>query len=265
MSRIILEVGVEDSAGIDAAIRGGADRILLCSALSIGGVTPSPGLIRLAAMAGYPTMVNIRPRPGDFVWSPLEVLAMRAEIAAVRGAGLKGVVLGATLPDGSLDEDILTVLVRAASGMNISLNRCIDLSPDPQKAMAICAKLGIRGVLSSGGAQTAAQGLDRLKRMQDIPNGVTLIPCGGITPENVEALVREISLTEVHISCSAPNPDNSHPLLDELGLRAQGLGCVDAATVRAFRGVLDAMSNITLGNKAGVAAHAHVSAAAPPQ
>jgi copper homeostasis protein len=40
----------------------------------------------------------IRPRAGDFVWSEAEVAMMEAEIAAVRAAGLAGVVLGASLP-----------------------------------------------------------------------------------------------------------------------------------------------------------------------
>ena len=63
-----LEVCVADPASLTAAVEGGADRIELCSALELGGLTPSFGLMSLAAEAGIPTYVLIRPRPGDFVF-----------------------------------------------------------------------------------------------------------------------------------------------------------------------------------------------------
>lgn len=103
MSRIVLEICVDDAAGLAAARAGGADRIELCAALALGGLTPSAGLMAQAAGIGLPVMAMIRPRAGDFVWSPDERAAMLVEIAAARAAGLAGVVIGASLPDGRLE------------------------------------------------------------------------------------------------------------------------------------------------------------------
>ena len=46
MSAVLLEVCVDDAEGLDAAIAGGADRIELCAALALGGLTPSIGLMK---------------------------------------------------------------------------------------------------------------------------------------------------------------------------------------------------------------------------
>ena len=98
MSAVTLEICVDGADGLIAAVAGGADRIELCSALALGGLTPSPGLMTLAARAPVPVYAMIRPRAGDFVFSPAEIDQMRREIDAVREAGLAGVVLGARVP-----------------------------------------------------------------------------------------------------------------------------------------------------------------------
>ena len=62
---ILLEVCIDDLAGLDAAIEGGADRIELCSALALGGLTPSLGLMEVAGTFDIPCNAMIRPRAGD--------------------------------------------------------------------------------------------------------------------------------------------------------------------------------------------------------
>ena len=87
---LTLEVCVESVAGLAAAVEGGADRVELCSALGLGGLTPSVGFMALAARCGVPVLAMIRPRAGDFVWSEAELGVMEADIAAARDSGLAG-------------------------------------------------------------------------------------------------------------------------------------------------------------------------------
>ena len=238
MTRITLEICVDDAAGIRAAARGGADRIELCAALAVGGLTPSAGLIALAAASGLPTMAMIRPRAGDFVWSAAERSAMRSEIAAMRAAGLEGVVIGASLPDGRLDGEALADLVAAAEGMDITLHRAIDLVPDPAPAMRLVRDLGIRRVLSSGGAATAAEGIDRLAVMAGAAPEVVVMPGGGVS-EATAPRFATLPLSEIHASCSVPIPAPALAQITAFGFQSKEARRTDEGRVRALRRALD--------------------------
>lgn len=235
---IRLEVCVDDAAGIEAAIKGGADRIELCSALALGGLSPSAGVLALAAKAPIPSMVMIRPRAGDFVWSETEIEAMILEIEAVVAAGLQGVVIGASLPDGQIDEAALTRLVRAAKGLDITLHRAIDLTPDPIAALELCAKLGIGRVLSSGGAQTAIKGLTRLQAMAKAAPDIIIMPGGGVSAENIAIFARALPLREVHASCSSPLPAPALAAIETFGFQPKGAKGTDANRIRALQTAL---------------------------
>ena len=202
MADILLEVCVEDAAGLGAALRGGAGRIELCSALGLGGLTPSPGLMQAAQNVGRPVMVMIRPRAGDFIWSSEELRQMRGDIAAVRAAGLAGVVLGASRPDGRLDEWLLSTLIAEAEGMDLTLHRCFDLTPDKSAALETAVQLGFSRILTSGGAKTAPEGAGTLGAlMQQAGSRITILPGSGISPATLPVLAH-LPLREVHASCS---------------------------------------------------------------
>ena len=85
---MLLEVCVDDPIGLAEAVAGGADRIELCAALGVGGLTPSSGLMQLAARYALPCYPMIRPRVGDFVFTSAEVGVMRADIRTARAIGL---------------------------------------------------------------------------------------------------------------------------------------------------------------------------------
>ncbi|CAN7401688.1 copper homeostasis protein CutC [Massilia sp. LjRoot122] len=209
LDAITLEVCVDDAAGLAAALAGGADRIELCSALDIGGLTPSAGLLRAASASPVPVVAMIRPRGGDFCFGAAETALMLDEIDAVAAAGLQGVVLGASLPDGRLDRDTLERLVRRASdhGLRCTLHRAIDLCPDLAQATGLAIELGFERILTSGGAPSAPQGLDGLQRCFDAAAGrITIMPGAGINADNVQVLRARLPLREIHASCSEPLP-----------------------------------------------------------
>ncbi|WP_128516043.1 copper homeostasis protein CutC [Tabrizicola thermarum] len=259
-----LEVCVDTAEGLAQAVAGGADRIELCAALALGGLTPSAGLIGLAAGCGVPVVAMIRPRAGDFVWSEAEVAMMEVEIAAVRAAGLAGVVLGASLPDGRLDVPVLRRLVAAAtpdagdrflrrnrdgafegSGPEFSktpdapdlvLHRCIDLVPDMGAALEEAVALGFHRILTSGGAVTAEAGAARIAALVAQAAGrITVMPGSGVTPGNA-AKLKGLGITEIHASCSAAVPVTGRVV--ELGFAPPVRRQTSADQVRALRKAL---------------------------
>lgn len=230
---MLIEICVDSAAGLAEAVAGGADRIELCSALALGGLTPSHGFMAHVASCDLPVLAMMRPRDGDFHWSATEVEIILNDIASARAAGLSGVVLGASLPDGRLDEPTLARMVAAAEGLDLTLHRAFDLTPDPFAAMETAITLGFSRILSSGQALRAEAGLPLLQALQRQASGrITLMPGSGITPENA-GLFRAAGFGEVHASCSAVAASSEK--VQAFGFAQAGSRRTDARVIRALR------------------------------
>jgi len=207
VDRILLEVCVDTPAGLAAAIAGGADRIELCAALALQGLTPAPGLMAEAAKAPIPIYPMIRPRNGDFCYDAGDLDAMRHDIDAVRAYGLAGVVIGANRSDGELDLDVLEKLVEHAKGLGMSLHRSFDLAPDQSAALEAAIDLGFERVLTSGGALTAQAGAEQIAALVEQAAGrIGILAGAGVKPGNIAELVRRTGVREIHGSFSGPIP-----------------------------------------------------------
>lgn len=236
----LLEICVDDAAGLETAIAGGADRVELCSVLELGGLTPTPGLIALAAKASVPVRAMVRPRPGDFVFSESDVQAMLADIAAMRAAGLEGVVLGASLPDGRLDLETLDILCRAASGMGRTLHRAFDLVPDLEDAVEQAVALGFDTILTAGRARTAIEGLDDLRRAHQLARGrITIMAGSGVNAGTAGQILDVVPLAALHGACAEPAAAATAPAA-RLGFESPTRKATSIAMVSALRAALDA-------------------------
>jgi copper homeostasis protein len=202
---LILEVCVDTPDGVAAAVAGGADRIELCSALSLQGLTPAPGLMALAAAAPIPVYAMLRPRNGDFVYDARELDALRYDIDAVRAAGLAGVAIGANTASGALDAEGLGRLVRHASGLGLTLHKAFDLVPDPAAALELAIELGFERILTSGRAHSVMAGVETLAELVALAGDrISILPGGGVRPDNVAELVARTGVREVHGSFGGP-------------------------------------------------------------
>lgn len=198
----ILEICTGDIDSVHAAVDGGAKRIELCSALSEGGVTPSLGLLKEARKCESLLIhVLIRPRGGDFLYSPAEVECMAHDVEAAIQAGADGVVIGALRPDGSIDTDTCRRLIECAAGRNVTFHRAFDMCSDPEAALETVISLGCNRILTSGCAPTAKDGIPMLRKLiQQAGNRLTILPGGGVNPDNAAHIMRETRCHELHAS-----------------------------------------------------------------
>ena len=180
----ILEVCVDSYASAMAAIAGGADRLELCSALSVGGLTPSAALLRqIRKGSDIPIRCLMRPRGGDFFYTPEEIQQMAMEMAALRDAGADGFVIGCLTADGELDGNAMEPLLKEASGLGLTLHRCIDVSRDLEETYRQAALLGFDTVLTSGGAGKCLDGMETIGSLfaiRDKENGPEVLIGAGV-------------------------------------------------------------------------------------
>lgn len=200
------EFCAENMELVPAAVAAGAARVELCDNLSVGGTTPSYGVIRaavaLAGERGVGVMCMIRPRGGDFEYTPDEAAMMRDDLAMAKRLGATGVVFGC-LRDGHLDRALTSELVELADGVDVTFHMAFDALPADEQLGAIdwLAGQGVSRILTHGGpAGTPIEdNLGRLRAYVDRAAGrVTILPGGGITWENAERIASELGVCEVH-------------------------------------------------------------------
>lgn len=197
-----VEICIDSPASAVAAQQGGAHRVELCDNLFEGGTTPSAGSIKVTRSAvGIGLHVLIRPRGGDFLYSPMEMEVMLDDIRLCRELGANGVVIGCLAPDGAVDVEKTRRLKEAAGPLSVTFHRAFDMCRDPFEALEELVGLGIDRLLTSGQEATCMEGLELIAELHRRAAGrIIIMPGGGITPRNVRKLVAGTGVGEVHLS-----------------------------------------------------------------
>lgn len=207
-----MEYRIENCAGSAESARraqlGGAYRIELCAGLPEGGTTPSYGEI-LATRRAVDIQLNviIRPRAGDFLYSPLEVEAMLSDIQMARQLGVDGIVVGCLTPEGEVDKPLLRRFVEASAGLPVTFHRAIDVCRDPARALEDIIEAGCARVLTSGGKATALEGAETIAQLvRQAGDRIIIMPGAGVTPENIAELAHRTGAREFHFTGRVPEP-----------------------------------------------------------
>lgn len=229
----LLEVCCGNPESVNAAVLGGARRIELCTDLEADGLTPPTAWIR-DAKTRYPSLtvhVLIRPREGDFVYSPAETEEMASQVEEALDAGADGIVIGALTPKGDVDVPRMERLVSLVESFNlatelqrsdlchaandshffpgsahrvsITFHRAFDRCRRPFEALEQIIGLGCDRILTSGQAATAEEGCAMLGELRRRARGrIRILPGGSVTPSNAARILAATGCTEIHASAS---------------------------------------------------------------
>ncbi len=202
---MMLEVCVDSLISARVAIAGGADRIELCSALCVGGLTPHGALLEaIRQESDIPVRCLMRPRPGDFLYTTEEREMVKKQILRLKELGADGFVIGALLPDGSLDEGSMAFWMDACGTAGVTLHRCIDVSRDLEETYLKTKKLGVDSVLTSGGKASCQLGMENIAKLlclRDSVGGPEVLIGSGVNAEVISAFRKNLpGATAFHMS-----------------------------------------------------------------
>jgi copper homeostasis protein len=209
--KILLEICCGSIDDAIQAERGGADRVELCSALFLGGLTPSLGTIQEAKKRlQIPVMVMVRPRSGGFCYSEAEMSSMERDASAAIEAGADGVVFGILLENGKIDLTRSKRILRHIGQRQSVFHRAFDVTPDPFRALEQLVDLGITRVLTSGQRDSAPEGADLIQKLVEKAAGrIQILPGGGIQPYQLKSFLAQTRCDQVHITAWRTRSDTS--------------------------------------------------------
>ncbi len=222
-----------------AAQEGGADRVELCAGIPEGGTTPSYGEIKVARKVLTKTKLHviIRPRGGDFLYTPLELERIEEDIRLCRELGVDGVVFGCLTPDGEVDMEASRRLIELAKGdargwsasskvlnpMSVTFHRAFDRTAAPMKALEDIISLGCDRILTSGQQPKAIDGTSLLAELQKKSEGrITLLAGSGVNEENIRQIYASTGIHEYHFSARVSVPSQMKHYNHEVYMGAKG-------------------------------------------
>lgn len=245
MEKILLEICCGSAEDAVLAAGAGADRVELCSALPLGGLTPSLGELQVAARQGIPVMALLRPREGGFCYSETEFETVLRDAEAALRHGASGLVFGFLHADGSVDEGRCAKVCALAGERERVFHRAIDAVPDWRAALDCLIRLRFTRVLTSGQAASAPEGAETIRAMREYAAGrIQVLPGGGVKAGNARLLLRRTGCSQLHASLKAlrhdPSADgNSAIRFNGMPPREGDYTLCDGSEVRRMRALLD--------------------------
>lgn len=198
----ILEICANSAASCKEAELGGATRVELCAGIPEGGTTPSYGEIKTAKeLCTIAINVIIRPRGGDFLYTPAEIQSMLYDIEMAKQLNVHGVVVGCLTKEGDVDTLLLNKLVTAAKPLSVTFHRAFDVCRDPFTALEQIIDAGCSRILTSGQQASAVKGIPMIAQLvKKAANRIIIMPGCGVRANNIAEIEASTGASEFHTS-----------------------------------------------------------------
>ena len=202
------EICTDNVEGILTAEKYGVQRIELCAALSVGGLTPSVGLIRQCTeKSNVGVHVMIRHREGGFVYVKKDIDLMKMDIKTAKKAGAHGVVFGVLNEKKEVSKLNRELVILAKSlGLEVTFHRAFDFVTNYKKAIEQLIAYDFNRLLTSGLQPTAEKGLEVIKILQaNYGNQIQIMAGSGINASNVKVIASS-GVNNLHFTARKPLP-----------------------------------------------------------
>ena len=190
----IIEICANSAQSCVEAEAGGAKRVELCAGIPEGGTTPSYGEIRTAQALTSSIDINviIRPRGGDFLYTPAEIQSMLLDIELCKQLKVHGVVFGCLTKDGDIDVPLMRRLIETAKPLSVTCHRAFDVCRDPFAALEQLIELGCDRILTSGQQSDAVKGIPLIAELVKRAAGrIIIMPGCGVRENNIARIEAE--------------------------------------------------------------------------
>lgn len=202
----ILEICIDNYQSILNAQKAGADRLELCSALGVEGLTPSPSLVKFAKENFIGSLqAMVRHRAGDFYYDKIDQQIMLTDCKLMLELGVDGIVIGALTKENKVDKKFLEPFIELTkqAEKELTFHRAVDLTTDIYTVTQEIIELSFDRILTSGAKPNVIEGLETIKSLQEkFGSQIQIMPGGGINSTNVKEILETTKVTNIHCSAS---------------------------------------------------------------
>ncbi|WP_437750890.1 copper homeostasis protein CutC [Staphylococcus shinii] len=204
---MIKEAVVETIQQVEQAISNGANRIELCDNLTVGGTTPSVGMVEIATEICHANRVEIaimiRPRGGDFVYNLYDFEIMQRDIKTLKQFNVDYFVFGCLTQDSVLNEWQMKTLKQIADSIPVVCHMAFDEIHEHGQIKALYQLIDLKftRLLTHGGPSDTDifDNLNHLGKLVVNSGGnIEIMPGGGLNKDNLQELLESFPFQEVH-------------------------------------------------------------------
>jgi copper homeostasis protein len=215
-----LEIIVDTLQDALAAEAGGATHLDLKADVPKGGVTPSAGMIeKVCDSVQIPVMVIIRPHARYWSMTTDDIAIMCSDIRMARKLGAKHFLLGSINESREIDVDAFKAFQEAAENSALHCHLVWELTSNPLQTLDLLIQLGVKSVRTTGGEGLFGKAEQNIAELRSYAahaqDRIALFLAGGVNAGNIEKLITETGITNVHVGSSVREPETPNGIVLE--------------------------------------------------
>lgn len=187
------------------AYKGGAQRVELNSALSVGGLTPSIATLKRVKKETFLKVIcMVRIRAAGFCYDKEDIELMLEQAKLLLENGADGIAFGFLNEDGTIYEKATRQMINLIHSYHKEavFHRAFDITKDPYQAIETLIDLKCDRILTSGQKSKAMQGMELIKDLQEkYGQQIEILAGSGMNHKNIQEMKNYTKIKQVHSSC----------------------------------------------------------------